>query len=387
LSKQPIRWLGSLAIILVILVSCELLAFLATLFLQHRSIIFCPLEITEPYEMYQKRFLPTLGWPSPDFFHQRPGFYDASGSRMIPAFPDPFRTPPRLSLYGDSFTEAWGVSNEQAWSNDLSLLLHCRVSNFGVAGYGTDQAYLRFLQNTRDPAKVVVLGVFTENIKRNVNQLRNLISPVHICETKPRFILNDQGQLTLVPIPSLSASEYYNIQNNPGRYFHHEFFLPDGPSGLQMAKFPYLWGMIKASRFILKNLGNLDEISKYRYLYQPGHPSQALEVTTAIIKAFCDAAQKRGKRPVVMIIPTQEDMVYYQRHQKWSYQPLLDGLTASRLEYIDAGPVIAQQLNGADPNTLYDVKRSFHLNEEGNQLLAATLYDFLTSRNILGQIQ
>jgi hypothetical protein len=86
--------LGSLAIILVILVSCELLAFLATLFLQHRSIIFCPLEITEPYEMYQKRFLPTLGWPSPDFFHQRPGFYDASGSRMIPAFPDPFRTPP-----------------------------------------------------------------------------------------------------------------------------------------------------------------------------------------------------------------------------------------------------------------------------------------------------
>jgi hypothetical protein len=210
---------------------------------------------------------------------------------------------------------------------------------------------------------------------------------VHICETKPRFILNDQGQLTLVPIPSLSASEYYNIQNNPGRYFHHEFFLPDGPSGLQMAKFPYLWGMIKASRFILKNLGNLDEISKYRYLYQPGHPSQALEVTTAIIKAFCDAAKMRGKRPVVMIIPTQEDMVYYQRHQKWSYQPLLDGLTASRLEYIDAGPVIAQQLNGADPNTLYDVKRSFHLNEEGNQLLAATLYDFLTSRNILGQIQ
>jgi len=65
-------------------------------------------------------------------------------------------------LYGDSFTEGSGVDPEHAWSNVLSQLLHCRVANFGVSGYGTDQAYMRFLNNQRDPARVVVLGFLSE---------------------------------------------------------------------------------------------------------------------------------------------------------------------------------------------------------------------------------
>jgi lysophospholipase L1-like esterase len=382
MKKQSIHWWGWLAIIFTVIASCEFLSYLATSALMHRNLIFCPLHITESYENYQERLLPTLGWPTPNYVQKREDFYDASGARFTPAFPDPYQTPARISLYGDSFTEAWGVDHEHAWGNVLSLLLNCRVSNFGVAGYGTDQAYLRFLQNTQDPAKVVVLVIFPENIKRNVNQLRNLISNVSICQTKPRFTLNNQGQLTLVPIPSLTKSEYYEVQYNPGRFFHHEFFLPDGPSGRQMAKFPYLWGMIKTSYFVLKNLGKVD---KYQDFFQPGHPSRGLEIMVAIIKAFCDTAQKRGKRPLVMIIPTHYDIMIYQRYQKWNYQPLLDRLTDSHMEYIDAGPKIIQKLHGADRRTLYYPKLSFHLTGEGNHLLAVTLHDFLTSRNIMNQ--
>jgi hypothetical protein len=383
MTKRSIRWLGPLTIFLVVLASCELLAFLATTIMLHKNIIFCPLDITEPYKNYEQRLLPTLGWPSPKYLEIKPDFYDASGSRQIPAFPDPELTPPRISLYGDSFTEAWGVSNEHAWSNDLSLLLNCRVSNFGVAGYGTDQAFLRFLLNTQDPAEVVVLGIFPENIKRDVNQLRNLISTVQICQSKPRFILNDQGKLILVPIPSLSKSEYHDIPSHPGRYFHHEFFLPGGPSGRQLAKFPYLWGMIKASYFILKNRGLGDH---YQDFFQPGHPSHGLEVMTAITKAFYQTAQKRDKRPLIMIIPTPYDILTYQSSQKWNFQPLLDRLAEARLEYINAGPGIIQKLHGADRRTLYDPKIDNHLNAKGNQLLASILYDYLTSRHILAGI-
>jgi hypothetical protein len=379
MKKQPIRWLGSLAIIFVAIASCELLAFLATFVLIQENLIYSPKQITESYESYQQRFLPALGWPSPN----NPERKDASGSRRVPAFPDPNRTPPRISLYGDSFTEGWGVDNEHAWSNILSILLNCRVSNFGVAGYGTDQAYLRFLQNTQDPAKVVVLGVFTENIKRNVNQLRNLISPVQYCQTKPRFIVNNQGQLTLVPIPPLSKSEYYEMLHNPGRFFHHEYFLPDGPSGRQMANFPYLWMMFKAAHFLLKNQGRGDITKDF---YQPGHPSHGLKIMTAIIKGFYHSAQNKGKRPLIMIIPTQYDIKDYQYYQTWNYQPLLDNLTASCLEYVDTGPEISRYLKGADPRTLYPSNLADHLSREGNRLLAQILYDYLTTRNILTQM-
>jgi lysophospholipase L1-like esterase len=383
MKKRPSRWLSCLAIIFVIIVSSEFLAFLTTSILIQKNLLFCPLRITETYEDYQQRLLPSLGWPWPYYFERKKDLYDASGSRLIPAFPDPNQTPARISLYGDSFTEGWGVNPEHALSNVLSQLLNCRVSNFGMAGYGTDQAYLRFLSNTRDPAEVVVLVIYAENIKRNVNQLRNLISLVTICQTKPRFILNHQGQLTLVPIPPLSKSEYYEMKHNPGRFLHHEFFLPDGPSGRQMVKFPYLWGMTKACWFLLKNHGSGEN---YQDFYQPGHPSQGLKVMTAIIEEFRHAAQTRGKRPVIMIIPTHYDIQIYQSRQKWNYQPLLDCLAEGHLDYIDAGPRIIHYLNGAASRTLYPPKLGFHLTEEGNRLLAQILHDFLTTRNILNRI-
>jgi len=380
MTKHSIRWWGSLAIILVVIASVELIAYLGTSILTHQNLIFSPLYITESYENYQKRFLPTLGWPPPNYLEIKKDFYDSSGSRQTPAFPDPNRTPARISLYGDSYTEAWGINHANTWNNVLSLMLNCRVSNFGVAGYGTDQAYLRFLQNSQDPAEIVILGIFSENIKRNVNQIRNLIHSVDICQTKPRFILDDQGKLSMVPIPPLTASEYYEIERNPGRFFHHEFFLPDGPSGRQLAKFPYLWGMIKACYFLFKNHGRGDT---YEDFFQPGHPSQGLKIMTAIIKEFCHSVQTRGKLPVIMIIPTHFDIQIYQNFQTWNYQPLLDRLAEDHVDYIDAGPTIIHHLNGDDPRTLYSPNLFYHLTEDGNRLLAQILYDFLTIRKIL----
>jgi len=379
--KRFVRLFGSLIIILVVLSFSEIMAYLTTSLLIRKSFYFCPLLITESYKNYRHRLDPILGWPFPNYASAKRERYDASGSRRIPAFPDPNQTPAFVSLYGDSFTEAYGVGHEHAWGNVLSQLLNCRVSNFGVSGYGTDQAYLRFLHRPQDPAKVVVLGVFSENIKRNVNQLRNLISTETSCQTKPRFILDSRGKLTLVPIPVLTKKEYYEMQENPALYLHHEFFLPGGPSGYQKAQFPYVWGIVKIIPLILRDL--LLGGGFYQYFYQPTHPSKALEVTAAIIEEFCRTAQTRGKQSVVLIIPTDYDILTYQRRQEWWYQPLVDLLSERRLEFIDAGPKIIQRLGGADRKTLYSPQIQNHLNEEGNRLLAQIVYDFLTANNFL----
>ena len=174
-------------------------------------------------------------------------------------------------------------------------MLHCRVANYGVGGYGTDQAYLRFHYNQPDPASIVIIGFSSDNITRNINQLRNLIIPTPQCALKPRFILDPQGQLELVPIPELTEKDYRELNRSPERYLQHEFFSPGGLSGLQRMGFPYTLTVVKLLKPLLQK--GLAFEPRYAAFYRPDHPSGALAVTTAILTRFQHEAQEAGKSP------------------------------------------------------------------------------------------
>ena len=154
-----------------------------------------------------------LGWPSPLKYGRVE--LDASGSRRIPAFPEPGGA--CVSVYGDSFTYGDGVSAEHSWANVLSKRLGCRVANYGMSGYGTDQALLRFETNAEDEAPVVVLGHLSLNVMRNVNRLRGLLYPQTRYGLKPRFILDENAELELLPLPELTAEEFARWVAHPER--------------------------------------------------------------------------------------------------------------------------------------------------------------------------
>ena len=48
------------------------------------------------------------------------------------------------SAFGDSMTHGDEVTDDEAWLHRLSERLGCNVQNFGVGGYGLDQAALRY---------------------------------------------------------------------------------------------------------------------------------------------------------------------------------------------------------------------------------------------------
>jgi hypothetical protein len=372
--QRSTRILGTILIVLLVVGVAEFMAYVKTCQMVKYDIGFIPLDITESYDGYMDRHDPQVGWVTP------PDRLDAEGSRPIPAFPDPLHTKTCVSLYGDSFTEGAFVDNQHAWSNILARLLNCRVANFGVSGYGTDQAYIRFFNNHSDQARVVVLGFLSENLMRNVNQLRNLISPSTACLLKPRFVLSEQGKLTLVPISPLTKEAFNTLKEHPERTLSHEFFLPGSPSGYQRVAFPYTWGIIKAFPIIYRNL--LLHRPTYFDLYQPGHPSQAVPITLGIMEAFCREAKKRGKQPLVLIIPTHFDIIQYRRDGKWVYQPLVDLMVKQNLEFLDAGPRIVKHLGDAGVETLYSPQINNHLNEKGNGLLARIVYEYLRQKNV-----
>jgi len=75
---------------------------------------------------------PLLGWTS-----NHPT--DASGARPSLAFPMPGNA--CVSVYGDSFVWSSGASSDTAaWPEIVARMLGCRIANYGVGGYGVDQA-------------------------------------------------------------------------------------------------------------------------------------------------------------------------------------------------------------------------------------------------------
>src|SRR5215469_15256294 len=99
-----------------------------------------------------------LGWPSPRDAVAPPR--DRTGAKYIPDFAQ--SEPPCGSAYGPSFV--WGneIPLTEGWVEQLSRRLGCRVANYGVSGYGTDQAYVRF-QRMQDQAPVTFLGFSPEH--------------------------------------------------------------------------------------------------------------------------------------------------------------------------------------------------------------------------------
>src|SRR5262245_39420394 len=81
-----------------------------------------------------------LGWPAPRDAVAPP--HDKTGAKYNSDFPEPGHA--CASAYGDSFVWGNDIPPAYGWIEQLSRKLGCRVANYGVPGYGTDQAYVRF---------------------------------------------------------------------------------------------------------------------------------------------------------------------------------------------------------------------------------------------------
>jgi len=354
-----------LATLLVI----ELLAYLVANFLASKGALYKP-QSEEGFASYVARRHPVLGWvPKPN------AGFDNVGSRPTPAHPDTRN--PCVSLYGDSFTWSSEVGPESAWGNRLSASLKCRVHNFGVPGYGSDQAYLRFLHNKRDTAPVVVLVHLSENILRNTNRYAWLQYPGSSFSFKPRFLVGDSGNLIYVPPMQPSRETFREIIAAPEVFLENDSFVPGKSAGVEHFRFPFTVS-------IARTFGHISIQSKltgkpwYTSYYDPLHETGALTLTKLIMTNFVRDARRKSRIPVVAIMPTGLDLRYYGIHGKWPYQPLLDALTEADFSVINIGDGMMKRVATDDPCNLFD-DCSGHFNELGYAMVAKVLHAPLQS--------
>lgn len=217
--------------ILLTALAVELLSYgFAMLYLEPRyGWVFLRLRYEDlgKYDVYMKRRHPVLGWPlsrgSKGYGLINEGRYDATGARPSPFFASSERA--YVALYGDSFTYGWEVDDAHTWGDVLARRLGRRVANYGVAGYGTDQACLRFKLNERDSSQIVILGIWPENIMRNLTQYRGFLGS-EFFSLKPRFMIDRGGKLALVPLPTLTKQQFQHIVARARAYLPLKRKLP-----------------------------------------------------------------------------------------------------------------------------------------------------------------
>jgi hypothetical protein len=243
-----------------------------------------------------------LGWVTRPFAAWQGDRYaaDAEGARI--AAPghasDAMPGDVRVAVFGDSFTWGDGVDYADTWGAVLERTLRERgvpafVRNFGVGGYGMDQAWLRF--EKEGPAwrpQHVVFGLQPENARRNLNMIRPLYqrntgSPF----SKPRFLLV-HGELRLVNHPTLPPDALADLLADFERWPlapYEAFYTPvrRGPPGV-----PRLVTLLAAR--LAASPHEMDALS-------PG--TEGGDLVMAIVDGFAADVAASGARFHVLVLP------------------------------------------------------------------------------------
>lgn len=308
-----------------------------------------------------------LGWdiaPSIQIKNVASNSIGARSSREYTAKKD--STKVRVLCFGDSFTHCDQVNNHETWqyymekgSNNLEVV------NFGVPGFGLDQAFLKFQK--KQPlleADYVFIGFMPENIHRIMNVFRPFYNPgTNLPLTKPRFIL-DNNQLKLIPNPLPSLDHYQALlENNPNilekisQYdYHFQYRYKSGPfdflSTVRVAK---VFGQALNFNHYISPTGSYRE------------DSEGFKTLTLLFTKFVNEVKQNKLKPVVVLLPAQFDFFQFQNSKPSRYEKLLDFFKQNNIEYIDLISIFSKD----SPDISLYFKG--HYTPYTNQLVAKTL--------------
>jgi hypothetical protein len=205
----------------------------------------------------------------------------------------------RVALMGDSYTFGQEVMYEDTWGHLLEEALgsEIQVLNFGVGGYGIDQAYLRYEKDARVwKPKIVIFGFISHDATRTMMVYPFLSLPHwNTPFSTPRFILRD-GDLKLLNVPPVAPEAIFwkaSISELP--------FLEYDPDYKQSDWEKRLYHLSYLARVFVSEFPRWSAVS-------PDHSDEALvSVNAAILKAFVRSAAQSGAIPIVVYFPHETE--------------------------------------------------------------------------------
>ncbi len=366
----------SIAILLLVLEVCSYLALIIISKVPSLNLVYSD-KTTLPISKYLQEREPVTGWPSKSVLASR--HYSKNGSR-----PNPYlvtKSTPKIIVFGDSFARGAEVSDSMCWSNLIIKETGLNIVNYGVNGYGTDQALLRS-KSKADSSDILLVVMTPDNIMRNVNSFRNLISPqMSYIGLKPRYEFDRNGHIALKPLPGTEVEHIEEILKNPMTLGRSEYFTSS--EGPQRIRFPFTFSFAKVfNHYHIR--AKLSGSSFYQRYFDVNHPSNALNITTQILLEFQRVHQ--DKKILYLFFPQVQDFSNYFENKKWTYQELINSLKKESPDsaVINLGPSFIDQENFENELDSYFAPQK-HYSERGNILVSQVVHENLSQLNWLTQ--
>lgn len=239
----------------------------------------------------------------------------------------------RIAAFGDSYTHCDGVCNEESWPFLLEETNpRWEVLNFGVGGYGPDQAYLRWKTLGKHYSPHVVLaGFWLGDVNRVVNRFRPFMQRgTGVPLGKPRFVFRG-NKLELIENPLEGVGDVLEARTRPW------LIQKIGTGDYWFARDAY------SRRFgdrikLLRVLRTFAHRLRYKSLvrraqFKPGE--EPLAVLCAVLKQFHDDVLQAGQHPIILVFPGGSDFVEMDRTGAKYWQPLINFLERHDLQYYD----------------------------------------------------
>jgi len=282
-------------------------------------------------------------------------------------------TPPedrlRIAAFGDSFTHCNEVSQKDCWANRLEEAWPgTEVLNFGVPGYGPDQAWLRYQRDGRpyQPCSVFI-GFFVEDIDRVVNRFRPFMHPDDsVMLSKPRYLLEGDG-LRLLPNPTTDPRQMgdpAHVERTLGQHdawYYPGTFVPGPLDDLALVRLAKTAGY-QRSRAALSRTP-----LTYPLYDQQG---EAYQITGRILIQFAEQVRADGAAPVVVVFPSKRDLLARQV-QESAHQSLVDWLTQSGVPTLDLTDSLLSESQEHGMEALF--AEGSHYSPLGNRVVAEQL--------------
>lgn len=338
------------------------------------------------YLVYDER----LGWTVGRNRHGGDGMYLSSAeglrARRQGAVLGGPKDKPRVALVGDSYTFAERVTFEDSWGSVLetSSGLNAQILNFGVGGYGVDQAYLRFKKDVLAWNPDVVIFAFPMHDLYRTTTVYPFINwpDWGIPFSKPR-LHRRHGALQALNVPTIPPQAMFGMRSISD--------LPFLEFDTGYLKHHWEWSVTDVSY-----------ITRWLFSYFPRRASQppaasadeVVGLNGAILRAFIQSANESGITPLVVFFPSRPELPRLIRGETTEWHrlrqrlgvPLLD-TTPCLIEigyndaFVPADPHYSPRGNAAVARCIGRVLRPILENRKPKAAAPPTLRGFPGHRN------
>lgn len=248
----------------------------------------------------------------------------------------------RVICSGDSFTMGWGVSNEENWCHQLTVLdKRLQTINMGQGGYGIDQAYLWYQRDGVKFDHQVQIFAFINNDFPRMN------SATFLGYGKPLLYLEND---TLI-------NENYPVPR--GSFFAPK--LTEGKQYIRELRIVSLW-----QTFFPKTV----DITQNKYFLK--NP----EIVVKIFEELGKINRDKNSTLVVVYLPTRSD--YYLNVSDFWRQRLEPELAQRNIVFLDLISEFRRRVPNEKVEILFQGGDG-HYSVEGNRFIAEILQEKLSN--------